>query len=486
MPLPNSKLQGDVPCADTSLRLALERAAHHAHAYLATLNTGAVAATASRQELLSRLDVPLTREGVAADVVVDELAAAVDGGLLGSAGGRFFAWVIGGALPSAIAAEWLMSAWDQNAAIYATSPVSSVVEEVAGTWLLDVLRLPRDGSFGFTTGCQTAHFTALSAARDHLLRQCGWSVAEQGLAGSRPIRVFATALHHVSVDRALRYLGIGARQLHVLPVAADGRLESATLETALSHGGGPTIVALNAGDLNLGAFDPFTTLVPLAHRHGAWVHVDGAFGLFARASSRFEALTAGIDLADSWATDCHKWLNVPQDCGFVVVRHREAHLRGLTIRDSYFVAEDAARDEIDWNPEWSRRARGFPVYAALRELGRDGLTSLVDRCVDHCARLVDEIGALPGAEVVWRPTINQGLVRFLVQHPGATPEQHDARTDEVIGRINRSGEAMFGGVTWNGRRAMRVSIVNWRTTPADVDRTVAAVARALAGDDDSV
>ena len=467
------------------MKSALDRAAHHAHAYLATLDTGAVAPTASRAELLSRFDVPLTVGGVAADVVVDELAAAVDGGLVGSGSGRFFAWVIGGALPSAVATEWLMSAWDQNAAIYATSPASSVVEEVAGKWLLDLMRLPADASFGFTTGCQTAHFTALSAARDHLLRERGWNVAEQGVAGSQPIRVVTTPLRHVSLDRALRFLGIGARQLQVLPIAADGRLEPATLEAALSDADGPTIVALNAGDLSLGAFDPFTTLVPLAHSHGAWVHVDGAFGLFARASSRFDSLTAGIDLADSWATDCHKWLNVPQDCGFVVVRHRDAHRRGLTIRDSYFVAEDAARDQIDWNPEWSRRARGFPVYAALRELGRDGLTSLVDRCVDHCRRLVDEIGALPGAEVVWPASINQGLVRFLAQQPGAGPEEHDARTNEVIGRINRSGEAMFGGVTWHGRRAMRVSVVNWRTTPADVERTVAAVARALADDEDS-
>jgi glutamate/tyrosine decarboxylase-like PLP-dependent enzyme len=479
MPLPNSKLQSDIARFD-SMTSALDRAGHHARAYLATLDTSAVAVTASRKELLSRLDVPLTQEGVSAAVVVDELAAAVDGGLIGSASGRFFAWVIGGALPSAVATEWLMSAWDQNAAIYATSPASSVVKDVAGKWLLDVLRLPGEASFGFTTGCQTAHFTALAAARDHLLGERGWDVAERGLAGSDPIRVFATALHHVSLDRALRYLGIGARQLHVLPVAADGRLEPATLEAALSQGNGPAIVTLNAGDLNLGVFDPFTTLVPLAHRHGAWVHVDGAFGLFARASSRFDVLTDGIDQADSWALDCHKWLNVPQDSGFVAVRHRDAHLRGLTIRDSYFVAEDAARDEIDWNPEWSRRARGFPVYAALRELGRDGLTSLVDRCVDHCARLVNGIGALPGAEIVWRPTINQGLVRFLARRAGAAAEDHDARTDEVIARINRSGEAMFGGVTWNGRRAMRVSVVNWRTTLADVDRTVAAVARASA------
>lgn len=460
---------------------ALDRAVVHARAYLSTLSTAPVAPTASRQELLSRLDVRLTDQGERADTIVDELAAAVTGGLVGSAGGRFFAWVIGGALPSAVAAEWLMSAWDQNAAIYATSPASSVVEEVAGKWLLEVLRLPAEASFGFTTGCQTAHFTALAAARDHLLRERGWDVEEQGLAGSPPIRVFVTALHHLSVDRALRYLGIGRRQLHVLPVGADGRLDESTLESALSSGGGPTIVALNAADLNLGVFDPFETLIPLARRHGAWVHIDGAFGLFARSSARFDALTAGLELADSWATDCHKWLNVPQDCGFVAVRHRDAHLRGLTIRDSYFVAEDSARDQIDWNPEWSRRSRGFPVYAALRELGRDGLRSLIDRCSAHCTRLVDGIGALPGAEIVWRPILNQGLVRFLSRSADAGPADHDARTDEVIARINRGGEAMFGGVTWNDRRAMRVSVVNWRTSEADVDRTLTAIADAIAG-----
>ena len=463
------------------MRAALERAAHHAYTYLESLDRVAVAATVTRTELVSRLDVPLTRQGVSPSVIVDELVAAVDGGLTGSATGRFFAWVIGGALPSAVATEWLMSAWDQNAANYATSPASSVVEEIVGKWLLDALRLPPEASFGLTTGCQMAHFTALSAARERLLRACGWDVGEQGLAGSEPIRVLATEMHHVSVDRALRYLGIGARQLTALPVAADGRLEPATLEAALSKSTAPTIVALNAGDLNLGVFDPYRTLIPLAHSHGAWVHVDGAFGLFARASSRFDTMTDGLDLADSWAADAHKWLNVPQDCGVVAVRHRDAHRRGLTIFDSYLVREDAARDQLDWNPEWSRRSRGFPVYAALRELGRDGLAALVDRCVDHCARLVDGIGSLPGAEIVWQPTINQGLVRFLAPGPNATPRDHDAWTDEVIARINRSGEAMFGGVLWNDRRAMRISVVNWRTTQSDVDRTIEAARRALVG-----
>jgi glutamate/tyrosine decarboxylase-like PLP-dependent enzyme len=458
---------------------ALERAAHHALAYLESLDRVPVYASVSRSELLARFDVPLNRAGISPSVIVDELAAAVDGGLTGSASGRFFAWVIGGALPSAVATEWLMSAWDQNAGNYGTSPVSAVVEEVAGKWLLDVLRLPSESSFAFTTGCQMAHFTALSAAREHLLSARGWDVGSQGLAGSDPIRVFVTEMHHVSVDRALRYLGIGAQQLTVLPAGPDGRLEPATLDAALSAQTSPTIVALNAGDLNLGAFDPYRELVPLAHRYGAWVHVDGAFGLFARASSRFDALTDGLDLADSWAADGHKWLNVPQDCGFVAVRHREAHRRGLTIFDSYLFREDAARDQLDWNPEWSRRSRGFPVYAALRELGREGLSALIERCADHCSSLVAGLGSLPGAEVVWTPTLNQGLVRFNSPKVGATPEDHDAWTEEVITRINRSGEAMFGGVLWQGRRVMRISVVNWRTSAADVARTIDGARRAL-------
>ena len=458
---------------------ALDRALHHAQRYLDGLDTRPVGATVSRESLLARFDVPLPFAGSPAAEVVDDLVRAAEGGQLGNVGGRFFAWVIGGVLPSALAADWLASTWDQNSAIYATSPAASVVEEIAGKWLLDVLRLPPSASFAFTTGCQMAHFTALAAAREHLLAEAGWSVGEQGMAGSPPIRVYASEVRHVSVDRALRFLGIGKHQITVLPADGHGAIRPTDLEAALAAGQGPAIVSLNAADLNTGAFDPFSELVPIARRHGAWVHVDGAFGLFARASGRYDALTEGMALADSWATDCHKWLNVPQDCGFAVVRNADAHRRAFTVHDSYFVGENQARDQIDWNPEWSRRARGFPVYAALRELGRAGVTSLVERSVDHCINLVDGIGTLPGADVVWRPTINQGLVRFLAERPGASEEEHDQRTEEVIARINQSGEAMFGGVTWNGRRAMRVSVVNWRTTAADVERTLAAVARAL-------
>ncbi len=458
---------------------ALDRAAYHARRYLDQVDTRSVAAPATRDDLKARFDVALQHEGLPADQVIDELARAAEGGQLGSGSARFFAWVIGGALPSAIAADWLVSAWDQNAVIYATSPVSSVAEEVAGKWLLDLLRLPASASFAFTTGCQMAHFTALAAARDQVLRAAGWDVGTQGLAGTPPIRVLVSAIRHVSLDRALRYLGIGSRQLVVLPVNPDGLITPATLEAALKAGSGPAIVGLNGGDLNTAAFDPYPALIPLAHQYGAWVHVDGAFGLFARTSKRFGALTEGMDLADSWATDCHKWLNVPQDCGFVAIRHTDAHRRAMTIRDSYFVGEQEARDQIDWTPEWSRRARGFGVYAALRELGRDGVARLIERNSAQCEALVLGIGALPGTEIVSPPRLNQGLVRFLDSRPGATNADHDIRTERIIEAINRSGEAMFGGVTWGGNRAMRVCVVNWQTDDAAVTRTIEAVARAL-------
>lgn len=459
---------------------ALGRAVHHARRYLESLNTRHVAATVTRERLLARFDVALGQTGLPAEQVVDELAAAAEGGQLGSASGRFFAWVIGGTLPAALAADWLTSAWDQNAVIYATSPVACVVEEVAGKWLLDVLRLPADASFAFTTGCQMSHVTALAAAREHVLAETGWRVAEDGLAGSPPIRVFASAVHHVSLDRALRFLGIGSRQLTILPVDEAGAITPPVLGAALASHSGPTIVALNAADLNTGAFDPFATLIPLAQQRGAWVHVDGAFGLFARASARQAKWVEGMELADSWATDCHKWLNVPQDSGFAVVRNREAHRRSMTIRDSYFGPESPSREPIDWNPEWSRRARGFTVYAALRELGREGLAAHIDRTCHQCTTLVDGIGALPGAEIVSPARLNQGLVRFLDPRAGATDAEHNARTDQVIDAINRSGEAFVGPVTWVGRRAMRVSVVNWRTNASDVARTIAAVAGALA------
>ena len=459
---------------------ALDRAHEHAARWLEGLDTRAVNATATLEQMRARLGVPLEEHGTDPVQIVDDLAAATEGGLLGSPSGRFFAWVIGGTLQSALAADWLTSAWDQNAGLFATSPASAVAEEVAGAWLLDLLELPRDASFAFVTGCQMAHVTALAAAREGVLRDAGWNATQDGLFGAPRIRVLANATRHDSVDRALRFLGIGERALIEIPTDGDGRVTEASLRSTLEADSGPTIVVLAAGDLNTGVFDSFRTLIPIAKAAGAWVHVDGAFGLMARASKSKRHMLDGVDLADSWAADAHKWLNVPYDSGVAIVRDREAHYNAMTVHASYLEASHEVRDEIDYNPEFSRRARGFALYAALRELGREGLSTLIDRCCAHCHAIVTGIGALPGAEMLWEPELDQGLVRFLDPRPGATDADHDARTDAVITAINATGEAFFAGVTWNGRRAMRVSVVNWRTNETDVARTIAATQRAIA------
>ena len=410
--------------------------------------------------------------------MIDELVAATEGGQLGSASGRFFAWVIGGALPSALAADWLASTWDVNATIYACGPAAAVVEEVAGAWVKDVLDLPRDASFAFTTGCQLAHTTCLAAARHAVLKGAGWDVEADGLVGAPAIRVLATEQRHGSIERALRLLGVGTRALQPLPTGDDGRLAHSAMREALAAGSGPTIVILDAADLNVGACDPFSELIPLAQAAGAWVHIDGAFGLWARASRNHRHLVEGVQLADSWATDAHKWLNTPQDSGIALVRDRVAHKAAMTVTASYIAADGDARDAIDWTPDWTRRARGYAVYAALRELGRDGLADLIDRSCRHAKALARGIGALPGAELVVAPTLNQGLVRFL--DPAARNENdHDRRTDTVIQAVNAEGTAFFSGTTWRGRRAMRISVVNWRTKEDDVARTIEAFASVL-------
>lgn len=464
----------------TAAHPALDRAAHHASVWLEGLETRAVNATASLDELRARLRVPLTEAGVDPVQIVDDLAQATEGGLIGSPSGRFFAWVIGGTLPAALAADWLTSAWDQNAGMYATAPAAAIAEEVVGAWLLDLLDLPRDASFALVTGCQMAHVTALAAARHALLRDAGWNVERDGLFGAPPVRIIATDARHSTLDRALRFLGFGERSLQIIESDHRGCATQPALEAALRAGTGPTLVVLAAADLNTGEFDSFRTLIPIAKKAGAWVHVDGAFGLFARASAAKRHLLEGVELADSWATDAHKWLNAPYDSGVAIVRDREAHRTAMTVHASYLPPSDSGRDEVDWGPELSRRARGFALYAALRELGRRGVGEIVDRCCAHCHAIVTGIAALPGAELVAEPQLNQGLVRFLDPRPDATPADHDARTEAVMAAINATGEAFFGGVTWKGRRAMRVSVVNWRTNDSDVARTIEAARHALA------
>jgi glutamate/tyrosine decarboxylase-like PLP-dependent enzyme len=456
-----------------------EAALQCAMEYVRAANQSPVGATASLNALREKLNRRLVQTGVPAAQVIRELAADVQGGLVKSAGGRFFAWVIGGALPSALAADWLCSAWDQNAGLCATAPAAAVVEEIAGAWLKDLLHLPAGSSFAFVTGCQMAHFTCLLAAREAVLRRQGWDLQASGLSGAPAIRVFAGDCHG-TVERALRLLGIGLNHLTRLPANQQAQLDPEALRAALAQqAGSPAIVVLQAGEINTGAYDDFSTLIPIAHERGAWVHVDGAFGLWAAASPRYRHLLRGVEMADSWAVDGHKWLNVPYDCGYAFVADSAAHRATMSYRGAYLTHSEDARDQMDWNPEWSRRARGFPTYAAIRELGRDGIAALIDRCCRHASELVDALGQLPHTDVLWRPIINQGLVRFRDPRPGASDEDHDRRTDEVIARINETGEAFFSGSTWRGRRVMRVSVCNWQTTEEDVRRTAEAVRVAI-------
>ncbi|MGE0528148.1 MAG: aspartate aminotransferase family protein [Bdellovibrionales bacterium] len=447
--------------------------------WLDGLEKNPVAATVDLKTLRDRIPHELEDEGHSPEEVIQHLLKITEGGLLGCAGGRFFGWVIGGAVPSALAADWLTSTWDQNAALYACGPAASVIEEAAGEWMKDLLDLPKESSFAFTTGCQLAHFTCLASARAAVLKKAGWDFNEEGLFGAPPVRVLTSEHRHGSVDRAVRYLGLGNKALQSLPTDAAGRAPASALKASLHSDKRPTILVLNAADLNVGAFDAFEELIPMAKDAGVWVHVDGAFGLFARASQQKRHLTRGVELADSWATDAHKWLNVPFDCGIAIVRDRQCHREAMTIHAAYIAAESNARDQIDWNPEWSRRARGIPVYAALRELGRSGVADLIDRTCRYGHTLVTEIGKLPGTQVLWEPQLNQGLVRFLDPDPIATDAHHNARTDSVVAAINATGEAFFSPTTWKGVRAMRVSVVNWRTREEDIQRAITAVRSVL-------
>ena len=452
----------------------LDIAIAHGRRFVAEQSSRSVAPTGSRADILAPMPSALPATGMDAGDVVNLIAQAAEPGLMGNLSGRFFAWVKGGALPAAHATDVLATLWDQNAVLAATSPASAVLEEVAGRLLLDALHLPADCAYSFTTGCQMSHATALAAARHHVLARAGWDVELEGLFGAPPICVLANAHRHSSVDRALRLLGIGTAAIVPLGGGGPGRVGVDELAAALAATqGAPTIVILNAGDLNLGVCDDFATLAPLAQAAGAWVHVDGAFGLWINAAPRLRHQVAGIELCDSWATDGHKWLNAPYDAGMAITRHGDALKAAMRMTASYLTEGGDTRDPMDYTPEWSRRARALPTLAALLELGRDGLANLIERCCDHAMAIHDGIAALPGATSIARPVMNQGMVRF-----------HDAAganiSDAVIAAINASGEAFLSGVLWQGERTMRISVCNWQTNADDVRRTVAAAGQALA------
>jgi glutamate/tyrosine decarboxylase-like PLP-dependent enzyme len=447
----------------------LRRTADHAADFLETLDDRPVFPSATVEQLRKQLGGPLPDEPTDPATVIDQLVAGAGPGVVAIPSGRYFGFVIGGAVPAALAADWLTSAWDQNAGLYVAGPSASVVEEVAGGWLKDLLAIPQDASFAFVTGCQMANFTALAAARWHVLAQAGWDVNANGLAGSPPVRVLCGAKVHVTVTRALRLLGLGTPEI----VAADdqGRMVASSLRDALQATSGPTIVCAQAGDVNTGSFDPLPQIADAAREAGAWLHVDGAFGLWAAVSPSRTHLVAGAELADSWATDAHKWLNVPYDCGVVFCAHPDAHRAAIGVHADYLIHGDegTVRDQMDWTPEFSRRARGFTVYAALRSLGRRGVAEIVERTCAHAQRFAEELAGLPGFELLNEVVLNQVLFRF----------ESDERTDDVVRRVQESGEAWLGGTVWDGRRAIRISVSNWQTSDEDVERTLAAFEAAV-------
>jgi glutamate/tyrosine decarboxylase-like PLP-dependent enzyme len=450
-------------------RELLRRAAELAADHLETLDARAVYPQTTVGELRARIDVPLPDGPSDPGEVVEELAAALEPGVVASQSGRYFGFVVGASLPAALAADWLVSTWDQNLGLLALGPSALVAENTAGEWTKDLLGIPADASFAFVTGCQTAHFTCLAAARQHVLAKAGWDSNEQGLAGSPPITVLAGAKRHATIDRALRYLGIGRAQINVLDALPDGRLDSAALAGALAEADGPTIVCAQAGEVNTGVFDDLEAVADAVEGTGAWLHVDGAFGLWAAAAPSLRHLLAGSERADSWATDAHKWLNVPYDCGIAFCAHPEPHREAMTAHAEYYVRDpDAIREPIDWTPEHSRRARAVPVYAALRQLGRSGVADLVERSCDRARQFAAGITELPGCEVLNDVVLNQVLFRFA----------DDATTAGALAAVQASGEAWMSGTEWDGRTAIRLSVSSWRTTDADIDRTVAAFRRA--------
>ena len=448
----------------------LGQAADYAAQFHESLGDTAGRSGASFDDVRAALGGPLPDEGSEDAAVLRELIAAAEPGIVGSQTGRYFGFVFGSALPAAVAADWVATAWDQNGFSVVTSPAAAAAEAVAAGWIAELLGLPAGVSSGFVTGAQGANTTGLAAARHHVLAAAGWDVERDGLAGAPPLRVVAGGERHVTIDRSLKLLGIGTNAVVAVPVDGQGRMDAAAVREELARDERPTIVCAQAGNVNTGAFDPVAELADACGAAGAWLHVDGAFGLWAAASPKLRHLVEGVDRADSWATDAHKWLNVPYDCGLVFCRHEEAHALSMAVAASYLQRADG-RSPSDWVPESSRRARGFAVWAAVRSLGRSGVAELVDRCCGHARAFAELLGAEPGVEILNDVVLNQVLVRF---------GDDDETTREVVQRVQDDGTCWLGGTDWQGRAAMRISVSSFRTTSEDVERSVAAILEAAA------
>jgi glutamate/tyrosine decarboxylase-like PLP-dependent enzyme len=448
----------------------LARAAEHARSWLDSVAERPVGPRATANELLAGFGGPLPNEPSPPEDVIDLLATLAEPGLMAIQSGRFFGWVMGGTLPAALGADWLVSAWDQNTGIRYATPATAAAEEAAAAWLLELLGLDAGADVGFVTGAMMANFTCLAAARGAVLSRVGWDVGSNGMSESPRVHVLVGAERHETIDLALRYLGLGTP--HAVPADDQGRIIVDALADSLDaiDPGAPKIVCLQAGNVHSGAFDPFETAIDVAHQHGAWVHVDGAFGLWAAAAPSLRHLVTGIEGADSWTTDAHKTLSVPYDCGIAVVADPIAIRSTFGAHASYLIADTSGPgDPFEKVPEFSRRARGVPVWAALRSLGRSGVADLVEGLTRNAQALAKGIGDIPGASVLNDVVYTQVCSRF----------GDDSRTRAVTARLIADGTVWMSGSRWRNQDVMRISVSNWATDASDVLRSVDAVRRAL-------
>ena len=448
----------------------LIRALEHAQRELLRLPTAPVAGPADATALRAALGGPLPVGPEDPVETLDRLVAGARDGIVASPGPRYFGFVTGGAVPAALAADWMTSTWDQNGAFAVMSPAGAVVEEIAAGGILDLLGLPAGASVGFVTGAQMANVSCLAAARQAVLMRAGWDVSAGGLQGAPRVHVIAGAEAHVTVHAALRLLGLGA-PTGVVAVDDQGRMRPDDLRRVLAERDGPTIVCAQSGNVNTGACDPLADVADACAGTGVWLHVDGAFGLWAAASPALRHLTAGAERADSWATDGHKWLNTPYDSGIAIVNDPAAHRAALSLTAAYLAPGDGLRDGSDWTPEASRRVRGFAAWAALRSLGRSGVVDLVERCAILAKRMADRLGTDPDVTILNDVVLNQVLVQFAPPGGGDA----DAFTDAVIRQVQQDGVCWLGGTRWHDQQAMRISVSNWSTTAQDIDRSAEAI-----------
>jgi glutamate/tyrosine decarboxylase-like PLP-dependent enzyme len=451
-------------------REVLNRAHEIASRYLDDVATRHVGGTATRQQLLEALGGPLPQSPSDPLAVLEELVERADPGIVASTGPRYFGFVTGGAVPVTVAADWLGSAWDQNACLYVLAPAVAVMEDIVAGWILELLDLPRQAGVGFVSGCHLANFTCLAAARHEVLRRVGWNVETHGLQRAPRVRVLVGGEAHVTAIGALRYLGFGSEELEVVAVDEQGRMRADALAAALADDSAPTIVCAQAGNVSTGASDPFDAIVEAAHARGAWVHVDGAFGLWAAAVPGLRDQVRGIEKADSWATDAHKWLNVPYDSGIAIVADAAPHRAAMGLKASYLQrGGDEERVGMDWVPDSSRRSRVLPLYALFRALGREGITGIITRNCALARRMADRLAAQPGIRILNAVVLNQVLVQFT----------DDDTTRRVIAAVQADGTCWAGGALWQGRQAMRIAVSNWSTTEADIDQSAEAMLRAF-------